>query len=145
MRNCASSAERGAVAVEFSLLLPALVLLIGLVVAGGRLAYAHQTVLQMAESGARAASLARTAEQAQDDVALIVESDAHDAGLECGGGLSTSVDVSGFTVPPGQAAHVSVAVRCAVTLGDLLVPGLPGSWSVTATSDSPLDRYRSRR
>lgn len=137
--------ERGAVAVEFVVMVPALVLIIGFVIAGGRLAHAQQTVQLMADSGARAASLARTAAAAEEDVDLVVHSDADDADLNCSSGLTSSVDTSGFAAPLGQPAEVSVDVACEVTLGDLLVPGLPGTWSVNASARSPLDRFRSRR
>jgi hypothetical protein len=35
-------------------------------------------------------------------------------------------------------------VTCTVRLADLLVPGLPGSRTLTSTFVSPLDPYRSR-
>lgn len=136
---------RGAVAVEFAVLIPALVLLLGLVIGGGRLAHARHTVQQLADSGARAASLARTAAAARTDAELVLTSDAADADLTCQGGPTATVDVSGFSVPVGQPAVVTVSVDCQVALADLGMPGLPGVWTVEASSESPLDRYRSRR
>lgn len=142
-RRCLRS-ERAAVAVEFAVIVPVLLLLIGVVIAGGRMAITNQTVQQMADSAARAASLARTATEARADADLVVHSDARDAGLKCVGGIKSSVDTGGFSAALGQAADVSVTVRCGVALGDLLVPGLPGTWFASAEATSPLDRYRSR-
>jgi hypothetical protein len=39
---------------------------------------------------------------------------------------------------------VSATVTCTVSLSDLLVPGLPGSRTLTATFTSPLDPFRER-
>lgn len=137
--------HRGAAAVEFAVVIPGLLLIIGLVIAGGRLAHAQQTVHQLADSGARAASLARTAATARADAAFVIHSDGADAGLYCNGGPGSRVDVSGFATPVGEAATVTVVVECTVTLSDLLLPGLPGAWTVSASASSPLDRFRSRR
>ena len=57
---------------------------------------------------------------------------------------SVSTSTGGFSVRVGQPAQVSTTVRCTVSLGDLLVPGLPGSVSMSATQTSVLDRYRER-
>lgn len=143
--NAARRTERGAVAVEFAILLPVLVLLIGTVVAGGRLAYTRTMVHHVADAGARAASLTRDAATAQRTAIDTVRSDADASGVRCAGGITATADTSGFAAPPGQPAHVTVTVRCTVTMGDLLVPGLPGSWLVEASSTSTLDRYRGRR
>lgn len=142
--RCGRRDERGAVAVEFAVIVPALLLLIGLVIAGGRLAITNQTVQQMADSAARAASLARTATEARADADLVLRSDARDGDLRCVGGIRSTVDTGGFSAPLGQAAEVTVTVQCGVALSDLLVPGLPGTWHVSAEAASPLDRYRSR-
>ena len=48
--------HRGAAAVEFAMLLPVVVLLIGVVAGGARIWFARATVQQVADSAARAAS-----------------------------------------------------------------------------------------
>ncbi|MFV0453127.1 MAG: TadE/TadG family type IV pilus assembly protein [Propioniciclava sp.] len=143
--GCEDAGHRGAIAVEFAIIIPAVVLLIGLVIGGGRLAHAQQTLQQVAASGARAASIARTAPAARADADAVIASDIADADLHCGGGLTHSIDVGGFSAQLGQPAEVSVDVGCRVALADLLLPGLPGHWRVDASATSPLDRYRSRR
>ncbi len=137
--------ERGAAAVEFAILVPALLLMIGLVLAGGRLAYARVVVQQLADSSARAASIARDAGAAAADAREVARSDASASGLSCVGGPDVRVDTSGFATVVGQAAEVTASVGCTVGLGDLLVPGLPGSVLVKADATSALDRYRGRR
>ncbi len=39
---------------------------------------------------------------------------------------------------------MSATVTCVVNLGDISVPGLPGSLTITETVTSPLDTYRGR-
>ena len=53
--------QRGAATVELTLLVPALLLVVGLLVAGGRLWFARTTVNEAAQTAARAASLSRSA------------------------------------------------------------------------------------
>ncbi|MDN5571082.1 MAG: pilus assembly protein [Propionibacteriaceae bacterium] len=137
--------ERGAASVEFVVIVPALLLIIGLVIAGGRLAHARSTVQQLADSAARSASIARDAASARSNALEVIRSDAAAAGLRCSGGLDHVLDVSGFAAGIGRGAEVRVDVRCGVTLGDLLVAGLPGTWLVEATATSAIDRYRGRR
>ena len=54
----------GAAAVELTLLVPALLLTLGLLAAGGRLWFARTTINEAAQTAARAASLARSADSA---------------------------------------------------------------------------------
>ncbi len=133
--------ERGAAALEFVIIVPALLLIIGLMVAGGRLHHARSTVTGAAESAARAASLARSAPVARSDAQSVAASETAD--LECAGGPATTVDTSGFAVPVGRPASVRVKVSCDVPLLGVS-PGLPATVPVHAESESVLDRYRGR-
>ena len=135
--------EQGAVAVEFAILVPVLVLLFGLVVGGARVWLARATVDHMAVAAARAASLARTAEAAEREAGQLARAQATTDGLRCGV-LTVEVDVRSFAVPVGQPARTSVDVTCTVPLADLIVPGWPGELQVTASAESVLDRYRAR-
>lgn len=137
--------QRGAAAVEFVILVPALLLIVAAVAGGGRVWFARATVSQVAESAARAASLARDPATAQDDARQVAHLDLTAAGLRCGGGPSVDVDTTGFGVPVGQPAGVGVRVGCDVLLADLLLPGLPGVLPVEGSGGSTLDRYRGRR
>ena len=61
---CTAPNQRGAATVELTLLVPALLLVVGLLVAGGRLWFARTTVNEAAQTAARAASLSRSANAA---------------------------------------------------------------------------------
>lgn len=134
--------DEGSTVVEVVILAPALALFLGLIVAGGRLAVAHQAVEAAAAQAARSASIART----QDEALTAAQSAAASAlgaqGLSCVAS-EVSVDVAGFATPAGTPASVGATVTCQVSLADTL-PGLPGSLGVNATVRSALDTYRER-
>lgn len=134
--------ERGQVSAEMAILIPMLVIMISMIVAGGRIAQAKSAVSTAADAGARAASLERTAGQARSAASEVAQATLANNRLKCGGQVTT--DASGFSVPVGQPAQVSTTISCSVTLGDLFVPGLPGSWSLSASSAQPIDIYRGR-
>lgn len=135
--------SRGAASVELVVIVPALVLLLGLLIAGGRLWFARATVVEAAQSAARAASLERSAGSAQragvSAGARVLATD----GLHCSGD-SVSVDTSAFAVPVGTPATVTAVVTCQVPFADLSIPGMPGSISVRSTGAAALDTYRTR-
>lgn len=143
-RRAQLSYQRGlAPATELVIIFPALIVLLGLIVAGGRIWFARSVVTDAAYSGARAASIERDAGQA---VAT-----GHDAtvqrldmrGISC---LQTGIDldVSGFAAPVGTPASVTEEIRCRVSIGDVLVPGMPGSMMIIGHGSSPIDTYRER-
>ncbi|SDT41577.1 TadE-like protein [Friedmanniella luteola] len=140
----ARRADRGSVAVELTLVVPALVLVLGLLVAGGRLWFARATVVEAAQSAARAASLARSAGAAGADGRAAGRASLGTAGLVC---LDTRVEVqtAGFGVPVGTPATVRSTIGCTVPLGDVVLPGLPGSIRLTGEGAAALDTYRARR
>ncbi len=135
-RDCGSSV------VEVVILAPALGLFLALIIAGGRVALAHQAVEASAAEAARAASIARTQGRAGADARTAATSSLASQSTRCVS-TSVSVDTSGFATPVGTPASVSATVTCQVDLAGLL-PGLPGSMTITATMRSPLDTYRER-
>lgn len=130
--------------VELALLVPALVVVLGLLVAGGRLWFARTAVTEAAQTSARAASLARTPAAAATDGATAGRASLATAGLRCSVS-SIHVETAAFGVPVGTPATVRSTVRCSVPFADVLLPGMPGSVVLTGEGASALDTYRSRR
>ena len=135
--------ERGSAAVEAVIGVPALLLVLALLILGGRVATAHQAVQSAASGAARAASIARTTSHARADAETTARDTLSNQGVECVT-VGISVDTSGFAAPIGTDADVSVTVSCSIKLGDLGIPGLHGLRTVTETMSSPLDVYRER-
>lgn len=135
--------ERGTAAVEFAVIVPALGLLIAMMIGAARVWQAQTVVEQIAGTAARAASLAFAPAEARAAADTIARSQATTRGLTCTP-LRVGVDLDGFQVPVGQPARVQARVTCTVPLSDLLVPGWPGTWEVSADAGAALDRYRRR-
>jgi Flp pilus assembly protein TadG len=135
--------DRGAASLEVVILVPALMIMLGLMIAGGRLWFAKSTVADAAQAAARAASLARSAGEGQR-----AGRDAAAAALDTGGlacdGRRVSVDTAAFAVSAGFPATVHATITCTVSFTDVLLPGTPGSITVTRSGSSALDTYRTR-
>lgn len=141
---CRRCDQRGSVSVELALLVPALIVMLSLLIAGGRLWFARTTVNEAAQAAARSASLARSSGEGQADGSSAGRQSLSTAGLDCVE-QSVSVNTGAFGVPVGTPATITSTVTCSVPFGDLLLPGMPGSISLTGTGSSALDTYRSRR
>jgi Flp pilus assembly protein TadG len=141
--GCHRDDERGSVTVEVALLIPALLILLGLLMAGGRAWFARTTVVEAAASAARAGSLARSAAEAGTAGRAAGRQSLATAGLHC---TSTSVALStaGFRVPVGTPATITSEVTCRVSFADLYLPLVPGSLQLRGRGSAALDTYRSR-
>lgn len=128
--------------VELVILAPVMLLVLGLAIFAGRVVTAGQSVEQAASAAARTASIARTAGTAQSTAEATARDTLTQQGMNCTSSTVT-VDVSGFAQPVGTTATVTATVSCVVNTSSL-APGIPGSRTVTATSVSPLDTFRSR-
>ena len=117
--------------------------IIGVVVIGGRLAVASDSVATAAGAAARDASLARTPNAATRTAITATISTLRDQHLQCRGGPTVRVDVQGFSAPSAMPAVVAVDVHCVVSLADVALPGLPGAHTIHFRAVSPLDPYRS--
>jgi len=151
-------AERGSVSVEVAILTPVFLGLIALAVLAGRTAVARYAVEMAAHDAARAASIARTANDAIADGRTAVEAALAGQGLNCDpaasvslvGRLSNGNTVSiedtfdPAVVPVGTPVFIVATVSCDVSFRDLGVPGFATSIPVETTFVSPLDRYRSK-
>lgn len=135
--------QRGsAVAIEATLIIPALVLFVALVIVLARDALTEQAIGGAASQAARAASLERSFSSAQEAAHAAAASSILDAGILCAQS-EVKADVSGLGASPGQPAVVSVTVSCVIR-HDVTLPGFPQSRRVTQTRTSPIDTYRGR-
>ena len=135
--------ERGSAALEAVIGVTAFGLFVAMTVAGGRIALARQAVETAANDAARAASIARTANEASADARSAANGSLADQDVKCTT-TSVQVDTGGFSAPIGTTAQVRATVSCTVQLSDLAVPGMPGSRTITETVTSPIDAYRAR-
>jgi Flp pilus assembly protein TadG len=142
--------EAGNAALELAILAPVLLFIIGLIIALGRVSTAENAVSDAARDAARQASLQLDAADAVSaGNASAVAALAQD-GLHCSPAPTVTVDpnggggLPGFQAQVGQPAAVSATVTCDVSLAQIVVPGLPGSRTITETFTSPLDPYRQR-
>jgi Flp pilus assembly protein TadG len=135
--------QRGAAAVELTLLVPALLLVLGLLVAGGRLWFARTTVNEAAQTAARAASLARSADAASTAGRDAGSQSLATAGLRCRS-TSVSINTAAFGVPAGTPSTVTSTVSCIVDFSEIFLPGWPGYTELTGRGSASLDTYRAR-
>jgi Flp pilus assembly protein TadG len=134
-----SRTDKGSVAVEVVLITPALIVLVLLVVLGGRLTGAQSRVRHAAASAARAASLRSSFPAAEADAIATAQHDLERAHVECSGGPAVTMEGS---LQPGT--RLTVTVRCQVPLRDLGLLGLGRSvHEVSATSVEVIDVRRS--
>jgi Flp pilus assembly protein TadG len=130
--------ERGdAGPLELVILIPALLLLFGLVVAFGRTTVADSDVEHAARVGARAAASAQTSSGGRALANEVVLDSLHHAGMACMAG--PSVTVTGSWTPGGR---VVVTVSCTASLADVTSLGLPGARTLRATATEVIDRTR---
>jgi Flp pilus assembly protein TadG len=130
--------ERGSVAVEVAVIAPALLFLMLLVVYAGKVAEADGNVERAASDAARAASLRQHPSDASTDAQATAAANLAAAGVPCLT-LTTTVDTDEFR--PGGT--VTVTVRCEASMADVILLGVPGRRTFTATAVEVIDRYRS--
>jgi Flp pilus assembly protein TadG len=134
--------EAGNAALEFIILAPPLLFIIGLIIVFGRISTAQSAVSDAARDAARQASLQLTTGSAY----AAGDSSAYAAlaqdGLHCT--PHVTYDMSGFQAQVGQPGAVTATVRCNVSLSQIVVPGLAGSTLIVESFTSPIDPYRER-
>jgi Flp pilus assembly protein TadG len=133
----------GSAALELLILAPVLLLLVSLVIAAGRTALAQGSVQAAARDAARQASIARTQQQAAAEAVAVADASLAQRGLHCAP-AAVRTRLGGFSAPLGAPASVTVIVTCQVPLSDLVLPGVPGSKTLSAVFSSPIDPYRGR-
>lgn len=142
-RSKGTQSERGyALAIEATIIIPALVLFVALVIVLARDTLALQAVGSSASQAARAASLERSPGSALAAATSIADSALRDAGVSCRS-QQISVDTSALSAPVGHPSAISVTVTC-VVVHDVRMPGFPPERTVSETRTSPVDTYRGR-
>lgn len=132
---------RGAATLETAIIILAVLLLFGLLVGFGRYAAAQTAVTSAANAGARAASLERGGGAAVAAAASTASRTLTDNRLGCAPQISTT---GNWSAPAGTPATAHTEVSCTVPLGDLSVPGFPGSVTLRASQTQVIDTYRGR-
>jgi Flp pilus assembly protein TadG len=137
VRRVIAAGDAGASSAELALATPLLVAILLFVVLCGRLASAQMDLNAAASSGARSGSIARTDATARAEAERTARETLAARGVTC---QQTGVTVTTGGLRSGGA--VTVTVSCTVPLSDLLLLGVPGSRTVSATATSPVDQWR---
>lgn len=143
-RGRTARSELGSASVELVLVAPVLAAVVLVLVAGGRLAIAEQTIASAASAAARDASLGRSPGDAEQRATDAAAAYLDNAGLDCAR-LEIDVDASALGTVLGESGAVTARIDCVVALGDITLPGLGGSRTLTATATSPIDPFKERR
>ncbi|MDX2765244.1 TadE/TadG family type IV pilus assembly protein [Streptomyces europaeiscabiei] len=143
-RHLRTGGDRGSAALEVAVIAPAIIAMLGLMIAFGRVIDADGAVDAAAHAAARAASLERDATTAQSQARTAAEDSLSGDGIACQS-TDVTVDTSDFALDVGQAATVTATISCTARLSDIGLPGLPGAKTLTATFTSPIDTYRGRQ
>ncbi|WP_327249895.1 TadE family protein [Streptomyces sp. NBC_01320] len=136
--------DRGSYAVETAVLAPAMIALLLLMIAFGRVIDADGAVDSAARAAARAASLERDAGSAQTKAQAAADRSLEGEGITCQTS-SVVVDTAGYSLDIGADANVTATIACTADLSDIGLPGLPGSKTLRASWISPIDTYRGRQ
>ena len=136
--------EKGSAAIEAAIGVPAFGLFVAMIIMGGRVEVAQQSVEAAAFEAARAASIERTQQEAITVGKSAASDSLKDQNVHC---TITDIIISAaaFNAPLGTTGQVTATVTCRVDLSDLTLPGVPGHRVITATATSPIDAYRERR
>lgn len=138
------SHDDGSVSLEAAILAPALLVLVGVLILAARVSLAHQTVDAAAVHAARAASVSRTPSEADNMARASALTYLNNEGLRCES-LDITHTTSGVTKAAGQSSTVSTTITCHVPTADLLIPGLSGTRTITASASSVVDTFREPR
>jgi Flp pilus assembly protein TadG len=134
--------ESGSVTLELAIVTPALLLILLLIIAAGRISSAHGQTEGAARDAARAASLDRDEVTGRADAQAAAAASLSEQRLSC---ADLNVTVSGdYGTEVGTSAAITATVSCRVSLADLALLPIPGQKTVSATYTSALDTYRAR-
>jgi Flp pilus assembly protein TadG len=139
--NAGAARDAGSLALELAVLAPALLAIIGLLFTYGRYAQVSGVLEAASRDAARAATQARSLDEARDRVDTITRETLRRAPGSCQD--SATDEIVGGVFQPGM--NVTVEVRCTVSFSDLGAWGVPGDVTVVRRFASPLDPYRAVR
>src|SRR5579872_3576509 len=128
--------DSGSMTVELVVLAPVVVAFLLFTLALGRYTSAREQVAGGTSAAAEAAAVAPSLSQARA-AAVAAASPALQSLHSC---RNPSIQVVAGNFAPG--AEIRVVVSCRVDYADLLVPGMPGSTTVTSVEDAVIDPYR---
>ena len=126
----------GSLTVELVVLTPVVALFLIMALAFGRYSLAREQVVGGARAAADAVSVAGSAAQAEQ-AAIAAAMPVLQSSHSC---AAPTITVDSGSFVPGNVVQVSVS--CRVELSDLLVPGFPGTTTVSAVQDATVDPYR---
>ena len=132
--------ERGGASLELVLLVPALLTLLLLVVAGGRVVQARGDADAMARDAARAASVARSPAEAAARAEAMVSERVGAGGPQCREPVVIT-DTTSF----GPGGVVTVEVTCQVDLAAVSLLGISGTRSIEGRAIEVVDERRGTR
>ncbi|MER6928906.1 hypothetical protein [Kocuria palustris] len=135
--------DRGESSVGLLMITPAIGVLILMAVVAGRLGAAQTSLEAAAGVAAREATLAGAPAAGHANAASSVHMTLDQADFTCTS-QSLQLDTAALLNAPGIPGEVTATLTCTVPLGDLAVPGVPGTWELTAEARSPVDTYRER-
>lgn len=135
--------ERGSTSIELVILGPAFVLLLALLIVGGRVAIAKQAIGNAASEAARSATLSRGEEDARTNAQQAADDYLAGQDLQCSGAPAVELDLAAFRTEPGTRAEVRATVSCQLDVSGVEIPGL-GTVTLEGSASSPLDAYRER-
>jgi Flp pilus assembly protein TadG len=130
--------DRGAfAALELTILVPFVVVMLLLVVGFGRVSRGRQLVDQAAQAASRAASLSVSPAAASTAAHDAAAQTLTDGGMSCVS-MNLELDTSQFHA----GGQVVARLTCRTDLSSLAMAGLPGAVTLTSSSTSPLETYR---
>jgi len=129
--------ERGSLAVEFAMIAPMLFLIFALIFAYGRAGAVNGLLEAGTRDAARSVTQARSEQEAEEAAQRALDAALADAPQPCRDSLV--IDIQGqFELD----SPITVVATCEYTIGDLGLPGAPGTITSESSFTSMMDPYR---
>lgn len=144
MRPALRRDERGSLALEMAMIAPAILLLLGLIYAYGRVGQVNGVMESGARDAARSATIARSMQEAREVAKRVVDDALTAAPPSCRDDPTVTVSGGDPSDPDAfvRGGAIRVEVSCRYDISDLGLPGAPGSLTARSSFTSMLDPYR---